>query len=151
MPPQLPSDQQRAAVEGALDEIINAIMAHPLWKEPPNQNPMLVEVWDFVMRSRYMLSEYENVKAGRPLRFPDQFQGAGSVVGTGNTGALHVYQDVCSRTMILGMLMKDSSGTIGMLTGEAVPPVDFGPRVMNAVKALQQVCPMEDVMAGMMR
>jgi hypothetical protein len=71
--------------------------------------------------------------------------------GTGNTGALHVYQDVCSRTMILGMLMKDSSGTIGMLTGEAVPPVDFGPRVMNAVKALQQVCPMEDVMAGMMR
>lgn len=33
------------------------------------------------MRSRYMLSEYENVKAGRPLRFPDQFQGAGSVVG----------------------------------------------------------------------
>lgn len=27
------------------------------------------------MRSLYMLSEYDNIKAGRPLQHPEQFQG----------------------------------------------------------------------------
>jgi hypothetical protein len=50
-------------------------MAHPQWRDPPNQNPTLYHVWDFVMRSLYMLSEYDNIKAGRPLEHPEQFQG----------------------------------------------------------------------------
>jgi hypothetical protein len=35
-------------------------------------NPLLC--LDFVMRSKYMLSEYDNIKAGRPLQHPTQFR-----------------------------------------------------------------------------
>jgi hypothetical protein len=58
-------------------------MAHPEWKAPPDTQPTLYYLWDFVMRSTYMLSEYENIKAGRPLEHPRQF--------TGTVGKLSVF------------------------------------------------------------
>jgi hypothetical protein len=37
-----------------------------------------VYIWDFASRSAYMLSEYDNVKNGRPVLHPEQFKaGAG--------------------------------------------------------------------------
>jgi hypothetical protein len=53
----------------------SAIVEHPLFKPPPFQHPTLYFTWDFVMRSKYMLSEYDNIRAGRPLQHPQQFQG----------------------------------------------------------------------------
>ena len=44
--------------------------------------------------------------------------------------------------MMLQMLVNNSSGQ--------GPDVDFGDGVKNAVKALQDACPTEHVMAGMM-
>lgn len=51
-----------------------AVMSHPQWKPPPTPNPTLWHVWDFAMRSLYMLNEYDNIKAGRPVQHPNQFQ-----------------------------------------------------------------------------
>lgn len=51
--------------------------------------------------------------------------------------------------MMLNMLANDKSGKTAMMTG-AGPAVDFGDSVRNAVSALDEVCPDEHVMAGMM-
>jgi hypothetical protein len=75
------SDPDRPAAEEKEQELNprnRALLAHPEWKNPPNHNLMLYYIWDFVMRSKYMLSEYDNVKAGRPVQHANQFQqGAG--------------------------------------------------------------------------
>jgi hypothetical protein len=54
---------------------VRAIEAHDQFA-PPDTHPTLYWVWDFVKRSKYMLSEYENIKNGRPLQYPDQFRPA---------------------------------------------------------------------------
>lgn len=71
-------------------------------------------------------------------------------IGTGETAALKVFQDVCSRTMMLNMLVNDTTGKAGIITGNAGPALDFGQDDKNAVAALDQACPEEHVMAGMM-
>ncbi|CZR68686.1 uncharacterized protein PAC_18585 [Phialocephala subalpina] len=94
-----PTTQQREAVALRLEDLIDAITEHPQWRPQPNPNPTLYHVWDFVMRSKYMLSEYDNIKAGRPIQRPEQFRdGAGS----GDEAALRCFQEVsaalwCSR------------------------------------------------------
>jgi len=65
--------------------------------------------------------------------------------------ALGVFQDVCSRTMMLDLLVNDTSGKTAMMTGNAGPPIDFGQKVKDAVKALENACPEDAIMAGMMR
>ena len=46
------------------------------------------------------------------------------------------------------MMVNDTSGKTVMITGG--PRIDFGKRVKDAVKALQEACPEDHVMAGMM-
>jgi hypothetical protein len=65
----------------------SALTAHPEWKPPPNNQPTLFYLWDFVMRSKYMLSEYDAIKAGGPLKHPRQF--------TGPVGTLSISVQIC--------------------------------------------------------
>ena len=46
------------------------------------------------------------------------------------------------------MMVNDTTGKAAMITGG--PRIDFGKEVRDAVKALQDACPEEHVMAGMM-
>jgi len=147
MATNLPIDQERHDVDVRLEDLLDAITQHPQWKNPPNQHPTLYHVWDFVMRSKYMLSEYENIKAGRPIQHPNQFP---SGVGTGDEAALKTFQDVCGRTMMLQLLVNDTTGKTDLMTGNTGPPLNFGKRVKDAVKALMDVCPEEHFMAGLM-
>jgi hypothetical protein len=119
------------------------------------------------MRSKYMLSEYENIKAGRPVQHSNQFRGgvgsysnshfrpvSGKVLltplpGTGDQAALKVFQDVCGRTMMLQLLVNDTTGKTDLMTGNTGAPLDFGKRVKDAVQALMDVCPKEDFLAGL--
>jgi hypothetical protein len=52
--------------------------------------------------------------------------------------------------MMLDMLANDKSGKTATMTGVGGPTVDFGDGVRDAVSALDDVCPDEHVMAGMM-
>jgi hypothetical protein len=54
----------------------SAITAHPEWRAPPNPQPTLFYLWDFVSRSKYMLSEYETIKSGRAVEKPQNFTGS---------------------------------------------------------------------------
>jgi hypothetical protein len=88
------------------------------------------------------------------VRFPTLFPSFSVVVdgstGSGDSAALKTFQDVCSRTMMLEMIVNDTSGKMAMMTGSTGPALDFGQRVKDAVKALNAACPEEHVMAGMM-
>ncbi|KAF8859166.1 hypothetical protein BDZ45DRAFT_742618 [Acephala macrosclerotiorum] len=79
----------------------SAITGHPQWRPEPNPNPTLSHIWDFVMRSKYMPSEYDNIKAWRPTQRPEQFRDGAS---SGDEAALRRFQDVCGRTMMLDMM-----------------------------------------------
>jgi hypothetical protein len=51
---------------------------------------------------------------------------------------------------MVDMMVNDTTGKTAMITGNSGPPLDFGKRVKDAVKALQEACPEDHVMAGMM-
>ncbi|TVY81876.1 hypothetical protein LSUE1_G004788 [Lachnellula suecica] len=145
MPAQPPTPQERANVAAGLQRVIDALTSNPQWNEA-NQNPTLFYVWDFTQNSLKRLADYENIQAGRPVQHPEQFRGG---AGSGNAAALKVFQDVCSRTMMLDMLVNDTTGKAGMITG-AGGALDFGQEARDAVAALSEACPDEHVMAGMM-
>ena len=61
---------------------------------------------------------------------------------------MKVFSDVCSRTVMVNMMVNDTTGKAAMITGG--PQIDFGKEVRDAVKSLQDICPEEHVMAGIM-
>ena len=70
-------------------------------------------------------------------------------IGTGENAALKVFQEVCGRTMMLNMIVTDTTGRMAMMMGSSGPSVDYGDDVRQAVKALEAVVPQEHLMAGM--
>ncbi len=66
----LPTAEVRTEIIDKLSMFISAIETHPEWK--PTPNPSLHHVWDFVQRTRYMMTELDNIEAGRPLQHPEQ-------------------------------------------------------------------------------
>jgi hypothetical protein len=40
--------------------------------QPPARHPTLYNTWDFSMRTHYILSELDNILAGRPIQHPEQ-------------------------------------------------------------------------------
>jgi hypothetical protein len=50
--------------------------------------------------------------------------------------------------MMVDMMANDTSGRTAMMTGNRGPPLDFGQKVKDAVKALREACPEEHFMAG---
>jgi hypothetical protein len=49
---------------------------------------------------------------------------------------------------MVDMMANDTSGRTAMMTGNSGPPLDFGQKVKDAVKALREACPEEHFMAG---
>ena len=49
---------------------------------------------------------------------------------------------------MVDMMANDTSGRTAMMTGNRGPPLDFGQKVKDAVKALREACPEEHFMAG---
>ncbi|KFX90349.1 hypothetical protein O988_04198 [Pseudogymnoascus sp. VKM F-3808] len=132
--PAAPTPEKRAAMEQKLGELIQAIENHELWT-PPTPNQTLYHVWDFLNRSKYMLSEFDNIEAGRPLTHPNQFRPA---PGTGAAAAKRVYDDVVGRNMMAQMMVTDTTGKTAMLTGGS-GAVDFGSDAKEKVRALNSV------------
>lgn len=79
MPGQtLPSPTVRDDITAKLGDLIQAIEAHPSWT-PPSPPKGLYHVWDFVNRSRYIMTELDNIREGKPVQHPEQIpkNGAG--------------------------------------------------------------------------
>lgn len=67
----IPDTDTQADLVSKLDDWARAIEGHELWT-PPNPHPSLFHTWDFVKRSHYIMSEIENIRLGKELKFPDQ-------------------------------------------------------------------------------
>ncbi|RFU24147.1 hypothetical protein B7463_g12189, partial [Scytalidium lignicola] len=140
----VPTDKQRADVEAAFQAVIDAIEEHEAWT-PPNPHKTLFYVWDFANRSKYMISEYENIKDGKPLQHPEQFRPA---PGKGEQAAAKVFADSCARTMMVQTLVNDKSGKTAMMTGQSGAPVEFTQKIKDAVDNLMKIIPGDILMAG---
>ncbi|KFY58281.1 hypothetical protein V496_06188 [Pseudogymnoascus sp. VKM F-4515 (FW-2607)] len=124
--------EKRATIERKLGELIQAIENHELWV-PPSPNQTLYHVWDFLKRSKYMLSEFDNIEAGRALTHPNQFRPA---PGTGAAAAQLVYEDVVGRNMMANLMITDTTGKTAMMTGASGPPIDFSSDCKEKARSL---------------
>jgi hypothetical protein len=67
----LPDSQLRDNITAKLADLIKTIEAHPSWI-PPQPHKGLYHVWDFANRTWYIMTELDNIRDGRPLRYPEQ-------------------------------------------------------------------------------
>ena len=73
-PSALPSATIRAEISTKINHLVHAILSHPLMGEQ-TPHKTLHHLWDFAMRTKYILSELDNIEAGRPVQYRDQFTG----------------------------------------------------------------------------
>jgi hypothetical protein len=68
---QLPTPEQREDITARLADLVSAIESHSQWT-PPNVDRGLFHVWDYVKRSHYIMTELDNIAAGRKVQHPEQ-------------------------------------------------------------------------------
>ncbi|TAQ83483.1 hypothetical protein B7494_g8190 [Chlorociboria aeruginascens] len=137
-------------VNSKLENLLHALETHLQFSSSPNGNGAPYFVWDFVRRGKYMPSEYDNIKNGRPIQHPEQFSPAPStnLSTSGEAAATKIFQEVYGRTIMLNLLVNDTSGMNAMMTDSSGPPIDFGRAIKDAVAELERVVPEEHMMAG---
>ncbi|KAK0386315.1 hypothetical protein NLU13_6152 [Sarocladium strictum] len=129
----LPSpDAQSSAIE-KLTNFLTALESHPSWK-PVSRNETatpshrtLFFLWDFANRSRYILSELENIKEGKQVAHPEQIP---KQEGDPKQRAEACFADVVSRSVMVEKLVT----TPAVLPSMGVEAVDFGDDVKRAAK-----------------
>ncbi|KAF9761787.1 hypothetical protein IL306_003690 [Fusarium sp. DS 682] len=140
---QLPTPEQRENITARLADLISAIEAHSQWT-PPNVDRGLFHVWDFVKRSHYIMTELDNIAAGRKVQHPEQipknedkciwtytlFSGT---VASGPEAALASYTDVFTRSITINEMIQNPR----MLVMLGLSNVDFGPAIQEKSKAVK--------------
>lgn len=61
----------REDITAKIEALAKAIESHKDWT-PPRPHPSLFQVWDFVKRSHYIMTELENIRTGKEIKYPDQ-------------------------------------------------------------------------------
>ncbi|KAF5515002.1 hypothetical protein CGCF413_v001264 [Colletotrichum fructicola] len=133
MSAELPSPEVRATIIERLSELIIAIEAHPAWN-PENPHRGLFHVWDFVSRSRYIMTELDHIRDGEPVQYPEQIRQQ-SGLSTGPAAAAESFADVCGRAVTVNELVS----TPRLLTMMGLPQVDYGSDVISKSQAVVEV------------
>ncbi|KAK1769820.1 hypothetical protein QBC33DRAFT_529226 [Phialemonium atrogriseum] len=128
----LPSPADRDRIAKCLAELVQAIQAHPQM-QPPNPHRTLFHLWDFVQRTRYIVSELDNIEAGRPLRHPEQIPEYRNGAAPGPQTALKCMSDVTTRSQTLHMMIMDPSIMLPIM---GLACVDYGDEIKEKSKAL---------------
>ncbi|WDK15697.1 hypothetical protein CGRA01v4_06978 [Colletotrichum graminicola] len=130
MTSSLPSPEVRAAITEKLSELIAALEAHPAWI-PPNPHRGLFHVWDFVNRSRYIMTELDHIRDGEPVQHPEQIprQTKGR---TGPDAAAESFSDVCGRSVAVNEMVSNPR----LLTMMGLPQVDYGSGIAAKAQAV---------------
>jgi hypothetical protein len=71
-PAAIPPLDVRDEITARLQDLVEALEAHPSWSTSPPPPRNLFHVWDFVKRSHYIMTELDNIEQGRPTRHPEQ-------------------------------------------------------------------------------
>ncbi|AEO69580.1 2f8e56ec-aae2-453b-bf8e-d34814733133 [Thermothielavioides terrestris] len=133
----LPPAETRQRLEERLTDLIDALAADARMQASP-RHPTLHHVWDFAQRTRYMLSEVDNVAAGRALRFPEQMVAVQGIrEGTPNPAkAKEVMTDVAQRSVMLDLLVSSPNPMMMMIMG--LEDVDFGDEIKRKAAAVAE-------------
>ncbi|TQN73537.1 hypothetical protein CSHISOI_01956 [Colletotrichum shisoi] len=129
----LPSPTVRVKIVEKLSDLITAIEAHPAWI-PPNPHRGLFHIWDFVNRSRYIMTELDHIRDGEPVQYPDQIpqQKSGR---TGPNAAAESFADVCGRCVTVNEMVSNPK----LLTMMGLPQVDYGSNIIAKAQAVVDI------------
>ncbi|KAM5345358.1 hypothetical protein ACJ41O_011220 [Fusarium nematophilum] len=128
----LPAPEVREDITARLADLVSALESHPSWT-PPSPPRGLYHVWDFVCRSRYIMSELDNISAGRPTKYPEQIPRNDGATSGPQAAALS-FVDVCTRSMTVHEMIQNPR----MLVMLGLPNIDFGKDVQDRSRALQE-------------
>ncbi|KZL70863.1 hypothetical protein CT0861_09732 [Colletotrichum tofieldiae] len=126
----LPSPEVRATITEKLSDLIAALEAHPAWI-PPSPHRGLFHIWDFVNRSRYIMTELDHIRDGEPVQHPEQIpqQKSGR---TGPDAAAESFADVCGRSVTVNEMVSNPR----LLTMMGLPQVDYGSDITAKAQAV---------------
>ncbi|KXH59908.1 hypothetical protein CSAL01_02493 [Colletotrichum salicis] len=132
----LPSPEHRAKIIEKFSELIDAIEAHPAWS-PPNPHKGLFHVWDYVNRSRYIMTELDHIRDGEPVQYPEQIpqQDIGVPGRSGPDAAAESFVDVCGRSATVNEMIANPK----LLTMIGLPQVDYGNDIVSRSQAVVDV------------
>ncbi|KAF4453102.1 hypothetical protein F53441_4162 [Fusarium austroafricanum] len=127
----LPTPEQREAITARLADLISAIESHPQWT-PSNVDRGLFHVWDFVKRSHYIMTELDNIAAGRDVQHPKQIPKY-DCMASGPQAAAASYHDVCTRTITINEMIQNPR----MLVMLGLSNVNFGSEIEERSTAVK--------------
>ncbi|EEU43209.1 uncharacterized protein NECHADRAFT_102771 [Fusarium vanettenii 77-13-4] len=128
----LPAPEVREEITACLSDLVSALEAHPSWT-PPSPPRGLFHVWDFVCRSRYIMTELDNIYAGRPTKHPEQIPKHDRATSGPQAAALS-FHDVLTRTITIDEMIHNPR----MLVMLGLSNIDFGDNVRDKSRALKE-------------
>ncbi|KAH6890529.1 hypothetical protein B0T10DRAFT_322182 [Thelonectria olida] len=129
-PATIPPLDVRDEITARLQDLVEALEAHPSWSTSPPPPRNLFHVWDFVKRSHYIMTELDNIEQGRPTRHPEQIPRNAGASGA-NAAALS-FQDVVTRSVTINEMIQNPQ----MLVMLGLSRIDFGDNVRERSRAL---------------
>ncbi|KAJ4119964.1 hypothetical protein NW768_010554 [Fusarium equiseti] len=127
----IPSSEYRETITARFSDLISAIESHSSWT-PPNVDRSLFHVWDFVKRSHYIMTELDNIAAGRPVQHPEQIPKNNGTNSVGPQAAASSFHDVLTRTIMINQTIQDPR----MLVMMGLSNLDFGPTIKEKSAAV---------------
>lgn len=129
----LPRAEVRDLVTQRLSDLVSAIEAHPQFRQA-QPHKSLYYIWDFVQRTRYAMTELDNIAAGRPPQHPEQLKGILKPGDSGPAAAAGCFNDVCTRSWTIDMLISRPTSMVMM----GLEPIDCGEDVKAKSKAVSE-------------
>ncbi|KAK1832357.1 hypothetical protein QBC39DRAFT_381700 [Podospora conica] len=132
----LPPLAVRNEIGAKLEDLIAALAAHPLMQRREKHKTVL-HTWDFTNRTRYILSELDNIEAGRPVQYPAQipdYRRPRNGARDPSKAREHM-TDVFTRSMTVKMMVDADEG-MPMLAMMGLMPIDFGADVQDKATAV---------------
>ncbi|CAM1503006.1 Fc.00g077820.m01.CDS01 [Cosmosporella sp. VM-42] len=131
-PADLPSPEVREDITTKLTALIQALESHPAWV-PPMPHKGLYHVWDFVNRSKYIMTELDNIQEGRPMKHPEQIPPNNEATSRTHAAILS-FQDVCTRAFTVDEMIQNPR----LLVMLGLSQIDFGDSVRERSRAVSE-------------
>lgn len=139
----IPLGAAREDIASRLKLLMGTIEEHELWT-PPSPHPGLFQLWDFVNKSHYIVTELENICEGREVQHPDQLP-PNDGANDNTERARMAFTDVLTRTITINKIVNHPT----MMNIPGQPAIDFGNDIKLKSQAVQDAIlnlPDEDYM-----
>lgn len=130
----IPQGAAREDIVFGLSALLNAIEAHPAWTNTaatpttttsqPQPHPGLFQLWDFVKRSHYIMTELDNIQEGKPVQHADQIPPA-EMAEDNEERARMAFTDVLTRTITINKIVNHPK----MMAIPGQETIDFGDEI----------------------